>query len=308
MRPAPAGPEAPPAERPWAAVKRRAGATRSARGRRVPGSGPRIEAEFPDALHATLGEALARLIDYQDARYAERFLERVRRVRALDPDARLTERLRAAARRVDDLRGRHPGGRPQDAAWPLRAHPPRERGARAARSSSSPTTSSPTSTRSTASCPPRSADPSRAGPSGAGPTAGRPSASTSRPPRCWASCASGRSGACAGSGPSSLRRQREFALIERWERAVLDGRRPRRRPRLRGGGAAPMSCKGYGEVRRRLSGAFTRFLDETALPARDRGRSAGRPGLRPRDRGRRATAATASSPTRTRLSRAVRRG
>src|SRR6266481_8038156 len=53
----------------------------------------RIEQEFPAALHQTLGEAAARLIDYQDTGYAERFLERVRCVGDGDSDTRLTERF-----------------------------------------------------------------------------------------------------------------------------------------------------------------------------------------------------------------------
>ena len=79
------GTEAPPAERPWPAVKAERAAALGSRGAAFLALAARTEAEFPDALHATLGEALARLIDYQDARYAELFLERVRRVRALDP-------------------------------------------------------------------------------------------------------------------------------------------------------------------------------------------------------------------------------
>lgn len=51
----------------------------------------RIESEFPPALHRVLAEAAARLIDYQDSRYARLFLERVRRLRERDPGARLTE-------------------------------------------------------------------------------------------------------------------------------------------------------------------------------------------------------------------------
>jgi len=74
--------------------------------------------------------------------------------------------------------------------------------------------------------------------------------------------------------PASLRRQREFALIARWEETVL--------------AAAPLdeslACevaelgnvvKGYGEVRRRLSGALARFLDDTARPAIEADRRAG---------------------------------
>jgi indolepyruvate ferredoxin oxidoreductase beta subunit len=51
----------------------------------------RAEEEFPEPLHRTLGEALARLIDYQDARYARRYLDRVRTVSAVDPDMVMTE-------------------------------------------------------------------------------------------------------------------------------------------------------------------------------------------------------------------------
>jgi indolepyruvate ferredoxin oxidoreductase beta subunit len=50
----------------------------------------RIENEFPPTLHRVLAEAVARLIDYQDSRYATLFLERVRRVRERDQGIRLT--------------------------------------------------------------------------------------------------------------------------------------------------------------------------------------------------------------------------
>src|SRR5207248_6866330 len=49
-----------------------------------------MEAEFPETLHPTLGEAIARLIDYQDGSYAKTFLARVRRLHRLDPGIRLT--------------------------------------------------------------------------------------------------------------------------------------------------------------------------------------------------------------------------
>src|SRR5262249_29962505 len=35
----------------------------------------RVEAEFPEPLHRTLGEAVAKLIDYQDQAYAELFVD-----------------------------------------------------------------------------------------------------------------------------------------------------------------------------------------------------------------------------------------
>jgi indolepyruvate ferredoxin oxidoreductase beta subunit len=75
--------------------------------------------------------------------------------------------------------------------------------------------------------------------------------------------------------PSSLRRQREFALMSRWEEAVLTAARL----------DEPLACevaevatvvRGYGEVRRRLSLATRRFLDETVLPAIESDRQAGR--------------------------------
>ncbi len=91
------GTDAPPPERPWPAVRPERAAALGRRGAAFLALAARAEAEFPEPLHATLGEALARLIDYQDARYAELFLERVRRVRALDPGERLT---RVFARRL----------------------------------------------------------------------------------------------------------------------------------------------------------------------------------------------------------------
>jgi indolepyruvate ferredoxin oxidoreductase beta subunit len=56
-----------------------------------------MEAEFPADLHRTLGEALARLVDYQDPAYARRFLDRVRRVQTAGGSGPLTE---AFARRL----------------------------------------------------------------------------------------------------------------------------------------------------------------------------------------------------------------
>jgi len=50
-----------------------------------------IEAEFPEALHRTLAEAVAKLIDYQDPAYAALFLDRVRRIGAVDPGTALTD-------------------------------------------------------------------------------------------------------------------------------------------------------------------------------------------------------------------------
>ena len=63
--------------------------------------------------------------------------------------------------------------------------------------------------------------------------------------------------------------------MSRWEDTVLDGRRARPRPWPRRSRSWPISCKGYGEVRRRLSGALERFLDEMLRPAIEADRRAG---------------------------------
>jgi indolepyruvate ferredoxin oxidoreductase beta subunit len=70
---------------PWAVAKAERAAALGRRGAAFLAVAAAMEAEFAPSLHRTLGEALARLVDYQDAVYAERFLERVRRVRANDP-------------------------------------------------------------------------------------------------------------------------------------------------------------------------------------------------------------------------------
>ena len=202
--------EAPRLDRPWADVKAERAGGLGARGAAFLALAARAEAEFPEPLHAVLGEALARLVDYQDARYAELFLERVRRVRALDAGRPAHAGLRAPARGVDDLRGRDPRGRPEDPPRALRAHPPGERGARGLGPGGHrlPQARPRRAVRHPARR--RSAARSPAGPSGGGPTAVPPSASTSAPPRCSASSASGcwRGSACCarrrcgGSGSS----------------------------------------------------------------------------------------------------------
>jgi indolepyruvate ferredoxin oxidoreductase beta subunit len=109
------GPEA-ARVKPWAELKNDRAHALGTRGRDFLALIARIESEYPAALHQTLGEAAARLIDYQDAHYAERFLARVRLVRVLDTGTRLTERFarRLAvwmsyedAIRVADLKTRH---------------------------------------------------------------------------------------------------------------------------------------------------------------------------------------------------------
>lgn len=51
------------------------------------GQSDRIRREFPAALHALLEQAVARLADYQDAAYADLYLDRMRGVLAVDREA-----------------------------------------------------------------------------------------------------------------------------------------------------------------------------------------------------------------------------
>ncbi|MCZ7656244.1 MAG: hypothetical protein M5R42_21255 [Rhodocyclaceae bacterium] len=57
---------------------------------RLPGRGSesdRVRREFPEALHALLEQGVARLADYQDAAYADLYLDRMRGVLAVDREA-----------------------------------------------------------------------------------------------------------------------------------------------------------------------------------------------------------------------------
>ncbi|HUM15128.1 MAG TPA: indolepyruvate oxidoreductase subunit beta family protein [Candidatus Nitrosotalea sp.] len=267
------GSAAPRRDRPWPEVRAERAAALGARGPVFLVLSTRTEAEFPEALHPVLGEALARLIDYQDARYAELFLDRVRRVRALDPGIRLTRTFARClavwmayedAIRVADLktrRGRFERIRREQAApdgsvlvvtdylkpdldelyglLPARIGGPLARWAE------------------------------RRWPAGR-PTVGQHVTTTSVLGflRVWLLAR------LRGLRPSSLRRQREFALMSRWEEAVLAAARLDERLACEVAELATV-VRGYGEVRRRLSGAVERFLDETVRPAIEAARSGG---------------------------------
>ena len=268
-----AGADALPAERPWAAVKGERVAALGRRGAAFLALATRAEAEFPEVLHPTLGEALARLIDYQDARYAELFLERVRRVRALDPGVRLTRvfarRLAVwmtyeDAIRVADLKTRR--GRFERIR--------RENGAPAGSVVVVTDYLKPDLDELYGILPAAIGGPiarwaERRWPDGR-PTIGQHVKTTSVLGflRVWLLAR------LRGLRPSSLRRQREFALMGRWEDAVLAA------AALDEGLAVEVAelaniVKGYGEVRRRLSGALERFLDGEARPAIEADRRAG---------------------------------
>ncbi len=269
----PAGTEAPPAERPWVAVKAERAAALGPRGPAFLALAARTEAEFPDPLHPTLGEAIARLIDYQDARYADLFLERVRRVRALDPGSRLT---RVFARRLAVWMTYEDAIRVAD----LKTR--RGRFERIRRENAAPAGSvvvvtdylKPDLDELYGILPAAIGGPiarwaERRWPDGR-PTIGQHVKTTSVLGflRVWLLAR------LRGLRPSSLRRQREFALMSRWEDTVLAA------AALDEALAAEVAelaniVKGYGEVRRRLSGALGRFLDEAVRLSIEADRRAG---------------------------------
>jgi indolepyruvate ferredoxin oxidoreductase, beta subunit len=273
-------PESAPA-RPWAETKVERAQALGARSADFLAVMAQIEGEFPAALHATLGEAVARLIDYQDAGYAERFLERVRPLRERDAETRLTERfarrlavwmsyedairiadLKTRRSRFERIRREHGAANGQVLVVTDYLKPdldeiygilPAAIGGPIARWAE------------------------RRWPDGR-PTITQHVKTTAvlGYARVWAL------GRLRWLRPSSLRAQREFVLIDRWQQAVIDA-------------AAldyDLACevadiatvvRGYGEVRRRLSGAFTRFLDEILAPAVARDRAAGKGYARARD-------------------------
>ena len=267
------GPSAPP-DKPWAEIKDERARALGARGADFLALIARIESEDPAALHPTLGEAVARLIDYQDARYAERFLDRVRLVRVLDTGTRLTERfarrlavwmsyedairvadLKTRRSRFERIRRDHGVANGQVLTVTDYLKPdldeiygifPASIGGPIARWAE------------------------RHWPEGR-PTLPQHVKTTSVLGfvRVWVL------GRLRWLRPSSLRAEREFALIDRWQQAVLDAAALDHDLACEVADIATV-VRGYGEVRRRLSGAFTRFLDEILAPAVARDRSEGK--------------------------------
>ena len=266
------GPESAPA-RPWSEVKTERAQSLGSRGPAFLGLMARVEQEFPAQMHQTLGEAVARLVDYQDAAYAGRFLERVGGVRAGDKDTRLTERfarrlavwmsyedairvadLKTRRRRFDRIRRDHGADNGQVLTvtdylkpdldeiygiFPASIGGPIARWCEARWPDGRPTLAQHVKTTSVLGY-----------------------------SRVWAL------GRLRFLRPASLRAQREFALIDRWQQAVLDALSL----------DYDLACevvdmatvvRGYGEVRRRLSTAFVRFLDDILAPAVARDRAAG---------------------------------
>jgi indolepyruvate ferredoxin oxidoreductase, beta subunit len=262
-----------PPARPWADIRSERAAALGRRGPAFAAVAARMEAELPAALHPVVGEAIARLIDYQDPRYAEQFLERLRRVRALDPGVRLTQvfarRLAVwmtyeDAIRVADLKTR-------------RARFDRIRRENAAPGGSVLTVTDylkPDLDELYGILPAAIGGPiarwaERRWPDGR-PTIGQHVRTTTVLGflRVWLLAR------LRALRTSSLRRQRELALMDRWAEAVLAA------ATLDEALACEVAelgniVKGYGEVRRRLSGALARFLDDTVRPAIEADRRAG---------------------------------
>ena len=268
---APAPEEAP--ARPWAEIKTERVHSLGSRGAAFLGIMARIEQEFPAALHSTLGEAAARLIDYQDGAYAERFLELVNRVRADDRETRLTEGfarrlavwmsyedairvadLKTRRSRFDRIRLEHGADNGQvlkvtdylkpdlDEIYgilPATLGGPIARWCEARWPEGRPTIAQHVRT-----------------------------SSVLGYTRVWAL------GRLRFLRPTSLRAQREFALIDRWQEAVLETQKLDYDLACEVADMATV-VRGYGEVRRRLSAAFVRFLDDILVPAVARDRTTG---------------------------------
>ena len=265
-------PETAPA-RPWTLLKTERAQGLGSRGPAFLELMARIEREFPAELHPTLGEATARLIDYQDVGYAERFLERVGRVRAGDSGTRLTERF---ARRL--------------AVWmsyedAIRVADLKTRRSRFERIRREHGADDGQVLRVTDYLKPDLDEIYGIFPASIGrPIArwcetrwpeGRPTlaqhvrtTSVLGYARVWAL------GRLRFLRPASLRAQREFALIDRWQQAVLDSLALDYDLACEVADMATV-VRGYGEVRRRLSSAFVRFLDDILDPAVARDREAG---------------------------------
>jgi indolepyruvate ferredoxin oxidoreductase beta subunit len=262
-----------PAARPWTELRAERAAALGRRGAAFLALCASAEAELPAALHQTVGEGLARLVDFQDARYATRFLEEVRVVRAVDPGTRLTERFarRLAvwmsyedAIRVADFKTRRarfariraeqgaPAGAPLIVTDYLKPDLDEIYGILPAAIGR-----------------PVARWAERRWPHGR-PTLGQHIRTTSVFGflRVWLL------GRLRGLRPISLRFEREWALIVRWREAVLACAALDPELAVEVAETAAL-VRGYGEVRRRLSAAFVRLLDEGLAPAVARDRAAG---------------------------------
>ena len=262
-----------PAARAWTEVRAERAAALGRRGAGFLALCAGAEAAFEPALHPTVGEALARLVDYQDVRYAERWLALVREVHADGGDARLTERFarRLAvwatyedAIRVADLKTR------RARFERIRA----EQGAPAGATLVVTDYLKPDLDEIYGILPAAIGRPiarwaERRWPAER-PTLGQHVRTTTVAGflRVWLL------GRFRVLRPRSLRAEREWALIERWRAAVLAAAALDTELAVEVAETAGV-VRGYGEVRRRLAGAFVRLLDEVVTPTMARDRDAG---------------------------------
>lgn len=259
----------------WEEIKRTRATELGSRGAAFLRLAEHIETEFPASLHSLLGEAVARLIDYQDERYATEFLTRVRRLRAVSQVQQLTEsfirrlavwmtyedairvaEFKTRRTRFDRIRQEHnvhdgmtlivtdylkPDLDELYGLLPVRLAAPLARWAERRWPERRPALAQHVRT-----------------------------TSVTGFLRVWLLTR------LRWMRPASLRREREFALIERWEKSVLSAAELDAELAYEVAELAAL-VKGYGEVRRTLSVALTRFLDEILLPAtaRDRAEGAG---------------------------------
>lgn len=259
----------------WGEIKRTRATELGSRGAAFLRLAEQIETEFPAALYSLFGEAVARLIDYQDERYATEFLARVRRLRAVSQEQRLTEsfvrqlavwmtyedairvaEFKTRRTRFERIRQEHnvrdgmtlvvtdylkPDLDELYGLLPVRVAAPLARWAERRWPERRPALAQHVRTTSVAGF-----------------------------LRVWLLTR------LRWMRPASLRREREFALIERWEKSVLSAAELDAELAYEVAELAAL-VKGYGEVRRTLSVALTRFLDEILPPAiaRDRAEGAG---------------------------------
>jgi indolepyruvate ferredoxin oxidoreductase beta subunit len=261
------------AARPWAEDRRARAAALGRRGPAFAALVERVEAEFPEPLVRVLGEAVARLIDYQDARYAEAFLDRVRRLRAAGPGPRLAE---AFARRLAVWMAYEDVIRVADLKT-RRARFERIRRDHAGDGAVLVVTDyfKPDLDEMYGILPAGLAAPiarwaERRWPEGR-PTLGQHVRTTSVLGflRVWML------GRLRGLRRSSLRFRRESALMARWESAVLESAALDEDLACEVAEAAGV-VKGYGDVRRRLSAGLERLLDGVLAPALARDRAEGK--------------------------------
>jgi indolepyruvate ferredoxin oxidoreductase beta subunit len=246
--------------RAWADIRPERTAALGAAGVAFEALADRVEAEFPEDLHQTLGEACAKLIDYQDARYALLFLDRVQKVRAVDHGTRLTgtfaRRLAVWMAYEDAIRVADLKTRRTRFERICQEHGVGHRAALVVTDYLKPDLDEIYGILPAAVGAPIARWAERRWPHGR-PTLAQHARTTSVLGflRVWWL------GRLRVLRPSSLRYRRESELMSRWQGAVLDAAALDQELAVEVAELA-RTVKGYGEVRRRLARALERLLDE----------------------------------------------